>query len=80
MDGHCVFAMSRGSNWVAKTTPLIPDLMVRRSASIGIYQLPGANAITTAELVRNKMQEMSSSNNWPKGLEYKIPFDTHVVC
>lgn len=46
------------------------------SSSIGIYQLPGANAITTAGLIREKMQELSVSNNWPEGLQYKIPFDT----
>lgn len=46
------------------------------SASIAIYQLPGANAMTTAELVREKMVELNSSNNWPKGIEYQIPFDT----
>ena len=46
------------------------------SASIGIYQLPGANAITTAGLIRDKMAELSESNNWPAGLQYQIPFDT----
>ena len=46
------------------------------SASIAIYQLPGANAMTTAQLIRDKMQEMSSGNNWPTGVEYDIAFDT----
>ena len=46
------------------------------SASIAIYQLPGANAMTTAAMVRAKMQELSAANNWPAGLEYEIPFDT----
>jgi len=47
-----------------------------RSASIAIYQLPGANAITTAQLVRQKMADLSAQSNWPEGLEYQIPFDT----
>ncbi|SMP72298.1 hydrophobic/amphiphilic exporter-1, HAE1 family [Neorhodopirellula lusitana] len=46
------------------------------SASIGIYQLPDANAITTASLLRDKMKELSESSNWPEGMVYQIPFDT----
>ena len=46
------------------------------SASIAIYQLPGANAMTTASLLRERMEELRASNNWPEDLEYEIPFDT----
>jgi len=46
------------------------------SASIAIYQLPEANAMTTASLIVEKMEQLSSSNNWPEGLSYEIPFDT----
>lgn len=46
------------------------------SASVAIYQLPGANALTTAKLIREKMLELSKSNNWPKGIDYNIAFDT----
>lgn len=46
------------------------------SSSIGIYQLPGANAMITAGLIKDKMKELSESSNWPKGVEYQIPFDT----
>ncbi len=48
----------------------------KRSSSIAIYQLPGANAMTTAQLVRDKMEELRSSSNWPAGVSYLIPFDT----
>ncbi|TWU32216.1 efflux RND transporter permease subunit [Novipirellula artificiosorum] len=48
----------------------------RPSASIAIYQLPEANAMTTAELVREKMKELRASNNWPDGLEFEVGFDT----
>ena len=48
----------------------------KSSASIAIYQLPEANALTTAQLVRDKMQELRDSNNWPDGLEYTVGFDT----
>ncbi|MFG0289276.1 MAG: efflux RND transporter permease subunit [Rhodopirellula sp. JB044] len=49
------------------------------SASIGIYQLPDANAMTTAELLRAKMKDLSEQSNWPEGLEYQIPFDTTLL-
>ncbi len=46
------------------------------SSSIGIYQLPGANALNTAELVRERMEQLASASNWPEGLVYGIPFDS----
>lgn len=46
------------------------------SASIGIYQLPGANALTTAGLVRGLLKNLAAENDWPEGVEYYIPFDT----
>jgi HAE1 family hydrophobic/amphiphilic exporter-1 len=46
------------------------------AALLGIYQLPEANAMLTAELVRDKMKTLSDSGNWPQGLSYEIPFDT----
>jgi len=44
------------------------------SASIALYQLPGANALDVADEVRQKMDELSK--NFPQGLDYKIPYDT----
>ncbi len=46
------------------------------SSSIGIYQLPGANALNTASLIRERMKELKAASNWPEGLEYDIAFDT----
>lgn len=46
------------------------------SASIGIYQLPGANALTTATLVRQRMAELAATTDWPAGVQYAVPFDT----
>ncbi len=46
------------------------------SASVLIYQLPGANALAVAERVRAAMDELSQS--FPQGMEYDIPFDTTV--
>ena len=44
------------------------------SASIAIYQLPGANALEVAKSVRSKMEELRQA--FPPGMEYSIPFDT----
>jgi len=48
----------------------------RPTASIAIYQLPGANALETAALIEEKMQELAADSSWPAGIEYDIPFDT----
>ncbi|MGA7878569.1 MAG: multidrug efflux RND transporter permease subunit [Desulfoferrobacter sp.] len=44
------------------------------AAGIGIFQLPGANALQVAEKVQKTMQTLGKS--FPAGLEYSIPFDT----
>lgn len=41
---------------------------------MGIYLQPGANALETAEAVREAFAEMS--NRFPEGLEYTVPYDT----
>lgn len=46
------------------------------SAAIAVYQLPDANAMTTAKLIRAKMAELRQSSTWVNGLNYEIPFDT----
>lgn len=43
------------------------------AAVLGIYTVPGANAVEVAERVREAMDEIS--RNFPEGLEYEIPFD-----
>ena len=44
------------------------------SAGIGIFQLPGANALDVAEAVETLMKKLSK--RFPEGIEYSIPFDT----
>jgi len=46
------------------------------AAGIGIFQLPEANALTVAQTVRGKMDELAKS--FPPGLAYSVPFDTTV--
>ena len=43
------------------------------AAVLGIYLLPGANAVEVAELVKQEMHNISQS--FPEGLTYQIPFD-----
>lgn len=46
------------------------------TAAIGIYQLPGANALTVADEVRATVEKMSKK--FPPGLKYSIPFDSTI--
>ena len=57
-----------------KTYDISSNMTGSPSASIGIYQLPGANALDVADQVRAMMKELAA--NFPQGLEYKIPYDT----
>jgi multidrug efflux pump len=44
------------------------------SVGLGIYQLPGTNALDVADCVRAKMEELKS--RFPDGLAYQIAYDT----
>jgi multidrug efflux pump len=44
------------------------------SIGIAIFQLPGSNAIATANAVYAKMAELKKS--FPAGMDYKLPYDT----
>lgn len=45
----------------------------RNAAVLGIYTVPGANAVEVAKNVRKAMEDISK--NFPEGLNYEIPFD-----
>jgi multidrug efflux pump subunit AcrB len=44
------------------------------SVALSIYQLPGSNALDTAKVVYQKMDELKS--RFPEGLDYRIVYDT----
>jgi len=46
----------------------------RPAAGIAIYQTPEANALEVAQLVSNRMQELS--RRFPEGMRFTIPYDT----
>jgi HAE1 family hydrophobic/amphiphilic exporter-1 len=44
------------------------------AAALGVFQLPGANAIEVADRIKATMKELS--RDFPPGMEYLIPLDT----
>jgi hydrophobe/amphiphile efflux-1 (HAE1) family protein len=46
------------------------------AVGIGIFQLPGTNAIQTANAIYKRMAELKE--RFPSGLEYAIPYDTTI--
>jgi multidrug efflux pump len=46
------------------------------SVMMGIFLLPGSNALATADAVKQRMRELRS--RFPKGTEYRIVYDTTV--
>ena len=44
------------------------------SVALSVYQRPGSNALATAELVKDKMEELKE--RFPDGLDYAIVYDT----
>ena len=44
------------------------------SVALSIYQRPGSNALNTAELVQDKMEELK--RRFPEGIDYSIVYDT----
>jgi HAE1 family hydrophobic/amphiphilic exporter-1 len=59
-----------------KSYSVVSKLNGATSASVIIYQLPGANALEIAEQVRSTMKELSTA--FPEGMEYDIPYDTVI--
>ncbi|MGI9495453.1 MAG: efflux RND transporter permease subunit [Mariniblastus sp.] len=45
-------------------------------ATVAIYQLPDANALSVATQVRERLVELKGRNSWPANMDYAIPFDT----
>jgi multidrug efflux pump subunit AcrB len=44
------------------------------SVALSIYQLPGSNALQTAQTIKDKMKELK--NRFPPGIKYSIVYDT----
>src|SRR3954451_13699532 len=61
----------------AQTYALQGRLNGKPAALLAIYQLPGSNAVKTAEGVRKLMKE--AKTRFPQGLDYAIPLDTTLA-
>src|SRR5213082_556486 len=48
----------------------------QESVTMAVFQLPGANALATAESIRGEMERLKA--RFPEGMEYKIVYDTTV--
>jgi multidrug efflux pump len=46
------------------------------SITLAIFQLPGSNALKTAEAIKKKMHELHK--DFPRGIDYRIHYDTTV--
>ncbi len=46
------------------------------SVTLALYQLPGANALATAQSIRAEMDRLAA--RFPQGMEYRIVYDTTV--
>jgi multidrug efflux pump len=45
-------------------------------ATLAVFQLPGSNALDTAEAIRAKMEELKG--RFPEGVDYRVYYDTTV--
>ncbi len=59
-----------------KSYDLTSGLTGQPSASVLIYQLPGANALNVARQIYTTMEDLQTY--FPEGLQYKIPYDTTI--
>src|SRR5437016_12905786 len=58
----------------ARNQDTLSRLARRPSSGVGVFLLPGANALDTADGIKAKMQELET--RFPKGLHYAIVYDT----
>jgi multidrug efflux pump len=58
----------------ARSQDTLSRLDRRPSSGIGVFLLPGANALDTADGIKAKMRELET--RFPKGLHYTIAYDT----
>jgi multidrug efflux pump len=58
----------------ARNQDTLSRLDRRPSSGVGVFLLPGANALDTADSIKAKMRELKT--HFPKGLHYGIIYDT----
>ncbi|MDA2936881.1 efflux RND transporter permease subunit [Acidobacteria bacterium AH-259-A15] len=58
-----------------KDREIIARLNGKESVELGIYKEGDANTVTASEAVRAKLEVLTKSKTFPKGVEYQIVFD-----
>jgi HAE1 family hydrophobic/amphiphilic exporter-1 len=58
----------------AQTYGQVFTLNGKPAAGIGVFQLPGANALDVEQAVKKRMKELAGG--FPQGMVYDVPFDT----
>ena len=60
----------------AKSYSVTATLDEKPTATLAVYQLPGSNALSTAEAIRKTMDRLKQ--DFPPGVDYRIVYDTTV--
>jgi len=68
--------LQRGIELGAKNYDVNSYLDGDPAVTLAVFQLPGSNALTTADAVKAKMEDLKKS--FPKGVDYAIYYDTTV--
>ncbi len=68
--------LEKGIELGAKNYDVNSYLDGKQAVTMAVFQLPGSNALKTAEAVKAKMQKLSE--RFPEGVEYRIYYDTTV--
>jgi len=66
----------KGIELAAKNYDVNSYLDGEPSITLAVFQLPGSNALETATAIKDLMKELRA--NFPKGIEYKVVYDTTV--
>ena len=73
--GSRAWATSHGSSSAPRTTrPICASTAANDVVGMGVLQYPDANALQTADLVKQKMAQLQS--NFPAGITWEVAFDT----
>ncbi|HEV2969847.1 MAG TPA: efflux RND transporter permease subunit, partial [Pirellulales bacterium] len=68
--------LEKGIELGAKNYDVNSYLDGKPAVTMAVFQLPGSNALKTAEAIREKMRTLSQ--RFPEGVEYQIHYDTTV--
>jgi multidrug efflux pump len=68
--------LEKGIELGAKNYDVNSYLDGKPSVTLAVFQLPGSNALATAEAIKAKMRELK--DKFPEGVEYRIHYDTTV--